>query len=347
MEFTPLPGIPLPASRIGLGAWSMGGTGWGGTNAGESVRTVHAALDAGVNLIDTAPLYGHGLSEEIVGRALRERPGAREQVIIATKVGLAWPDGRVVCDARAAGLRAEVEGSLRRLGTDYIDLLQVHWPDPLVPPEETAEAMAALHEEGTVRAIGVSNFSPAQMDAFRAVAPLHVAQPPYNLFERDVEADVLPYCIEHGIGTLTYGVLCRGLLSGRMRPDTSFSGDDLRAADDPKFRPPAYSEYLEAVDRLDRFALENYGRRVIHLAARWVLQQPGVGVALWGARRPEQLDPVDEVFGWSLDADALRTIDRILDATVRHPVGVEFMRPPARTPPARRAGSVGRGDARV
>ena len=330
MEYVGIEGTELKASRIGLGAWAIGGSGWGGSDPGQAVRTIHAALEMGITLIDTAPVYGRGASEEIVGRALREHGGSRGSAVIATKAGLGWPNGELVRDARPASLRAEVEASLKRLGVERIDLLQVHWPDPQVPVEETAAVLAEMLSAGKVAAIGVSNFSPAQMDAFRAVAPLHTAQPPYNLFEREAEDDVLPYCDRHGITTLTYGVLCRGLLGGRMRADTSFTGDDLRGGEDPKFRAPLYHEYLAAVEMLDRFAMENYGRHVVHLAARWALDQPGVDVALWGARRPEQLEPVAEVFGWRLDDDALTTIDRIVSATVKHPVGPEFMAPPAR-----------------
>lgn len=331
MEYVRIGGESGPeASRIGLGAWAMGGSWWGGTDEAASLRTIHQALEMGINLVDTAPVYGRGLSEELVGKALAQS-GMRGQVVIATKCGLRWPDGEVVRDARPASIRAEVEESLRRLGTDRIDLYQVHWRDPAVPVESVAETLAALHAEGKVLTLGVSNLTPEEMEAFRAVAPLHASQPPYNLFEREAERDVLPWCARHGVTTLCYGVLCRGLLSGRMRADTDFPGDDLRAGDDPKFRPPAYGEYLEAVDRLDRFALENWGKRVIHLAVRWALEQPGVDVALWGARKPEQLDAVEGVFGWSLDDEALETIDRILDATVKNPIGPEFMAPQART----------------
>ena len=183
-------------------------------------------------------------------------------------------------------------------------------------------------DEGRVRAIGVSNHSPEQMDAFREVAPLHACQPPYNLFERAIENDVLPYCRQNGITLLTYGALCRGLLSGQMTATRSFEGDDLRQGD-PKFQQPRYEQYLNAVERLNQFTQQHYDRQVIHLAIRWILDQ-GVDVALWGARTPDQLDPVDDVSGWSLTEDDLAEIDRILDDTIEDPVGPEFMAPPSR-----------------
>jgi aryl-alcohol dehydrogenase-like predicted oxidoreductase len=168
------------------------------------------------------------------------------------------------------------------------------------------------------------------MAAFQSVAPLHTAQPPYNLFERAAERAVLPYCRRQGIATLTYGALCRGLLSGRMRPDTTFGGDDLRRVD-PKFTAPRYAQYLRAVARLEQLAREAYGKSVLALAVRWVLDQPGVHIALWGARTPAQLAAVDDAMGWSLDAEGERAIDAIVRETVSDPVGPEFMAPPART----------------
>jgi aryl-alcohol dehydrogenase-like predicted oxidoreductase len=199
----------------------------------------------------------------------------------------------------------------------------------LVTVEETAEAMHTLLRQGKIRAIGVSNFSVGQMERFRRVAPLHVLQPPYNLFERGIEADLLPYCRANKIATLGYGALCRGLLSGRMRPDTVFDGDDLRRAD-PKFIEPRFAQYLSAVQRLDRLAKDRFGKRIIQLAVRWMLDQ-GITTALWGARHPDQLQPVDEVTGWRLDASARAEIDRILRETITDPVGPEFMAPPARS----------------
>jgi aryl-alcohol dehydrogenase-like predicted oxidoreductase len=319
---------PLKVSRIALGTWAIGGWMWGGTNEDESIQTIHAALDRGINLIDTAPVYGFGRSEEIVGRALAQN-GRRKQAVIATKVGLAWKDGNPYRNGSKSRIVQEVEDSLRRLQTDVIDLYQVHWPDPNTAIEETAEAMAALYRAGKIRAIGVSNFSPEQMDAFRAVAPLHTAQPPYNLFERGIEKAVLPYCRDNGITTLVYGSLSRGLLSGRMNAETSFPADDLRH-NDPKFQMPRFRQYVTAVEKLDRFAQANYGKRVIHLALRWLLDRPGVSVALWGARRPDQLAPVTDVMGWRIDDGAMAEIDRILKTSIADPIGPEFMAPPER-----------------
>jgi aryl-alcohol dehydrogenase-like predicted oxidoreductase len=326
MEKIVIGDIPLKASRIALGTWAMGGWMWGGSNEADSIRTIHAALERGITLIDTAPVYGFGRSEEIVGKALAVG-GRRNRVLVASKVGLDWHDGNPFRNASKARIVKEVEDSLRRLRTDVIDIYQVHWPDPNISVEETAAAMADLFASGKIRAIGVSNFSPAQMDAFRAVAPLHTAQPPYNLFERAIERDVLPYCRERKIVTLAYGALCRGLLSGRMTAVTQFTGDDLRK-NDPKFQAPRFRDYLNAVDKLDRFARENYGKRAIHLAVRWVLDRASTNIALWGARRPDQLAPVGEVMGWRLDQSAMATIDAILGETITDPVGPEFMAPP-------------------
>jgi aryl-alcohol dehydrogenase-like predicted oxidoreductase len=327
MDRTNIPGTSLGVSPVGIGTWAIGGWMWGGTDEAESIATIQAAFEHGINLVDTAPVYGFGRSEEIVGRAVAES-GLRSNVIIATKVGLQWEGGRVSRNASRARIMREVEDSLRRLQTDYIDIYQVHWPDPLIAIEETADAMHMLLAQGKIRAIGVSNFSVGQMDRFRRNAPLHVLQPPYNLFERGIEADLLPYCQSNGIAMLGYGALCRGLLSGRMQANTSFDGDDLRRTD-PKFLQPRFAQYLAAVARLDRLA-QRFGKRVIHLAVRWMLDQ-GITTALWGARHPGQLQPVDEVTGWSLDADAKAEIDQILHETIVDPVGPEFMAPPSRS----------------
>ena len=331
MEFATIPQTSHRISRVGLGTWAIGGWMWGGTDEEQSVMTIQAAVERGITLIDTAPAYGFGRSEEIVGHAI-SAARLRSRVVIATKTGLEWKDGKVFRNASRRRILREVTDSLRRLRTDYIDIYQVHWPDPLVPIEETAEAMQTLFDQGKIGAIGVSNFSVAQIERFRRVAQLHVVQPPYNLFEREIEAELLPYCQRSGLATLTYGALCRGLLSGKLQEDTHFEGDDLRLTD-PKFQLRRYAQYLTAVRRLDQFVRQRFGKRVIHLAVRWLLDQ-GATAALWGARHPGQLQPIDEVFGWSLDAAAKSEIGRILRESITDPVGPEFMAPPARSKPA-------------
>jgi aryl-alcohol dehydrogenase-like predicted oxidoreductase len=329
MEYTQIPGLEQKASRVGLGTWAIGGWMWGGTDESLSVRTIHAALDKGVNLIDTAPVYGFGTSEKIVGKAL-EQYGKRDQIILATKAGLQWDDAekKVWRNSDPERIRVEVEDSLRRLKTDYIDIYQIHWPDPVVSFETTAQAMDKLVEQGKIRAIGVSNYDPSQMDVFRSAAKLSVCQPPYNIFERDIEKSILPYCKKNNIATLTYGALCRGLLSGKMTPDTKFEGDDLRNVD-PKFKSPRFQQYLDAVKQLQKLAEEKYSKKVLHLAVRYVLDQ-GASVALWGGRRPDQMEPLGDIFGWQLAPEDIKQVDEILEATLTDPVGPGFMAPPAR-----------------
>ncbi|AJZ62088.1 aldo/keto reductase [Paraburkholderia fungorum] len=326
IETIAIEGLTTPVSRIGLGTWAIGGWMWGGTDEKDSIAVIRRALDSGVNLIDTAPVYGFGASEEIVGKALAD--GYRHKAVIATKVALEWQDGAVFRNSSPVRIRQEVEDTLRRLRTDYIDLYQVHWPDPLVPIEQTAAVLDDLRKEGKVLALGVSNFSPAQMDAFRRVAPLSATQPPYNLFERDIDRDVLPYAKQHGLVALAYGALCRGLLAGRIGVDTRFEGDDLRQRD-PKFCEPRREQYVAAVKALDVFARENFDKSVLALAVRWVLDR-GPTIALWGARRPAQLDGIEDVFGWRLDEKAFEQIDAIVAQFVKDPIGPEFMAPPRR-----------------
>ncbi|MGV4877273.1 aldo/keto reductase [Acetobacter indonesiensis] len=320
-----IPGIAKPASRIALGTWAIGGSMWGGPDDENAARTIDKALDLGINVIDTAPVYGFGHSEEVIGRALE---GKRGRVILATKVALNWQDGKVFRDSRPARIEQEIEDSLRRLRTDHIDLYQVHWPDPKTPIEDTARALEKLVKAGKVGALGVSNFSPAQMEEFRKFAPLATIQPPYNLFEREIEKDVLPYAVQNNLVVLAYGPLCRGLLSGRMTADRKFGGDDLRNSD-PKFQQPRFGQYLQAVEDLKAIA-DKHGKSMLALAIRWVLDR-GPTIALWGARKPEQISGVDDAFGWTLDDADMKAIDAILTSDITDPVGPEFMAPPAVT----------------
>jgi aryl-alcohol dehydrogenase-like predicted oxidoreductase len=327
MEYTQIPGAGFQVSRIALGTWAIGGWMWGGTDEAESIRTIHAALDQGINLVDTAPVYGFGASEKIVGKALAQK-NCRDKVFLSTKTGLDWKDGKVFRNCSPDFLKRNFADSLKNLQTDYVDILYIHWPDPLEPFEATAKVLDQFLKEGRIKAVGVSNYSPEQIQAFQHGGPVHIVQPPYNMFERGIEADLMPFCHQNSLHLMAYGALCRGLLSGKVTADRSYEGDDLRNYD-PKFKQPRLQQYLDAVQRLEVLAQQTFGKRVLHLAVRWVLDH-GAQIALWGGRRPDQMDPVPEIIGWQLDQGAMEAIEAILRETIKEPVGPEFMAPPPR-----------------
>jgi len=326
METTTVAGVKV--SRIGLGTWAIGGLEWGNVPDEAAIATILSAVDREINFIDTAPIYGRGHAEEIIGKAMRAH-GRRDAFFVATKAGLEWNERGVFANSTAPRLRQELEDSLRRLGTDFVDLYQLHWPDTLVPVAEVAGLFARFQREGKVRAIGVSNFSVEQMQEFRSFAPLASNQPPYNLFEREIDGSVLPWCETNGVTVLTYSSLCRSLLGGRVHRGMKFDEKDIRSVD-PKFQEPRFSQYMTAVERLGEFARTRYDKSVVELAARWVLDRPGVSVALWGAKRPDQLDAIAGVVGWNLDAGAMAEIDRIVAESVADPVGPEYLTPKVR-----------------
>lgn len=326
IERTQVSDLDFEISRTVLGTWAIGGWQWGGTDEEESIATVLKALASGVTTIDTAPIYGFGKSEELVGMAVQEF-GARSKVQLCTKLGIEWDDDEnVKRNSSHARILKEVEDSLRRLQTDYIDIYQIHWPDLQTDFEETAATMKQLLDEGVIKAIGVSNFDPEQMEEFQKTAPIHTCQPPYNLFERGIEQDSLPYCNENSITLLTYGALCRGLLSGKMSKDRDFKEGDLRNNADPKFQGETFENHLRAVKRLDNYARESYETGVINLAVRWILDK-GVDAAIWGARKPAQVT-FDNVFGWELSVEAINEIEQIVAEEVEAPISPAFMAPP-------------------
>lgn len=326
MDYVMIPGTNLRVSRIALGTWAIGGWMWGGSEERQSVETIHAALNKGVNLIDTAPVYGFGASEEIVGKAVEEY-GGRERLYLSTKVTLDWKDGNVFRNGSRDRVMKEIEDSLKRLRTDYIDIYYVHWPDLTRPIAETAKAMRELFDQGVVKAVGVSNYTQDQMEAFRADCPLHLCQPPYNIFERGIESDLKPYCERNNIALMTYGALCRGLLTGKMSKERKFEGDDLRKVD-PKFKEPRLSQYLNAVAKLDKLAGKRLNKSILAFSVRWILEK-GVPIAIWGGRKPSQMDPIDDIMNWSMDLATLSAVDSILAEFVKAPVGPEFMAPPS------------------
>jgi aryl-alcohol dehydrogenase-like predicted oxidoreductase len=305
----------LMVSAIGFGTWAFGGD-WGAVDLDSSRSTIHRALESGITLFDTAQGYGFGAAERVLGEALWQR-ARREDVVIATKGGLRMDAGGLVRDASAEWLRKGAEASLRNLGTDYVDLYQVHWPDPHTPAEETAEALAELVDAGIARYVGVSNYDVHEMEQLRAVGPLHSLQPPYHMFHRATEDDLLPYTAKHGIGVLTYGSLAHGLLGGRMTPTTTFAPGDWRAKS-ADFAGETFALNLRAVERLKDFARQR-GITLPRLAVAWTLDHPAVDVTIVGARRPSQLDDTVTASDVQLSAEELDRIDEILaDAVPMH-----------------------------
>lgn len=327
MEYTTIPNLPQQISRIGLGTWAMGGSLWGDSNDEESIRTIQEALNLGINFIDTAPGYGFGRSEEVVGKAIKLY-GKRENVIIATKCGLNLEQQtRVFRDSRHQSIVNEIEKSLRLLQVDYIDLYQVHWPDTLTPQTETAGILLELLNKGIIKAIGVCNYSLDEISSFIQVAPIHAIQHPFNLFERETESTILDYSIKNKIATLGYSSLCRGMLTGTLKEDFEF--EDLRKNFDPKFRKPHFSQYLICVGRLQQWVADKHHKSLVALAIRWSLDK-GINIALWGARKIEELNPIQEILGWKLSEADFTEIDQIIKETVTDPIGPQFMSPPSR-----------------
>ncbi|MBZ3694773.1 aldo/keto reductase [Phyllobacterium calauticae] len=284
----------VQASAVGLGTWAIGGWMWGGTDEQESIAAIQASLDAGVSLIDTAPAYGLGRSEEIVGKALK---GRRDKAVIATKCGLVWhttkgthffdQDGKPV--HRYLGRDAivhEVEESLRRLGTDYIDLYITHWQDPTTPIEETVRAMEDLRKAGKIRAIGASNVNLAEMNAYIATGALDAIQERFSMIDRELEAELLPVTRKDNVSLLSYSSLALGLLSGTVDPGRVFSGDDQRK-DNPRFSVDNRLKAKQFADAI-RPVADKHAASIAQIVIAWTLAQPGITFALCGARNPDQ-----------------------------------------------------------
>ena len=304
----------LNVSRICFGTWQAGGE-WGSVDENEIVGAIRAAREVGINFFDTAQAYGFGASERLLGKALADDVRSRrDEIIIATKGGLRMDGERLVRDASPAWLRAGVESSLKALGTDYIDLYQVHWPDPATPIHETATALDSLVREGKIHFVGVSNFDVAQMGEFGKTRKLDALQPPYDLFRRDVEREILPYCKTHGIGVLVYGPLAHGLLSGTMSEHTTFAPNDWRSKS-PLFRGEQFAKNLEAVSALKTFATKR-GISVAQLAIAWTLANPAVDVAIVGVRNPKHVGELAGASRIALTPEDLREIDTIAAAAV-------------------------------
>ena len=302
----------LEVSRIAFGTWQLGGE-WGGFDEDTAVAAIRRARELGVNFFDTAQAYGFGVSERLLGRALRdELIRDRDELVIATKGALRRTDSGVVRDASPEWLRKGVDASLTALGLDHIDLYQVHWPDPKVPAAETAGVLGELVAEGKIGHVGVSNYSAAQMAAFAETLPVETLQPPYHLFRRDIEASALPYTRAHNIGVLVYGPLAHGLLTGTLTEDTAFAADDWRA-NSPVFAGETYRANLAVVRELAKLAAD-IGITISQLAIAWTLANPDVHVAIVGARSTHHIEDSLAAADLTLSDTELAEIERIMAA---------------------------------
>ncbi len=303
----------LQVSTIALGTWAFGGD-WGSFDEQEAKATVRRALEFGVNLFDTAQAYGFGISERLLADALWPSV-ARDDVIVATKGGLRMEGDQLLRDASPAWLRSGVEASLRNLRTDYIDLYQVHWPDHRTPAEETAAVLEDLVAEGKIRHVGVSNYTVKDMDELAGAGRVETLQPPFHMFHRDIEDEILPFTTHHDIGVLVYGPMAHGMLAGSMTPATTFPADDWRSQS-PDFHGERFARNLEVVERLKAFGAE---RRIplAQLAVAWTTAHRAVDVAIVGARRPAQVEALLPAAEVELTASDCRSLELILDDAVR------------------------------
>ncbi len=314
MQYTQLGQTPLRVSTLCYGTWQFGGD-WGSFEKREAQAAIRQALELGITFFDTAQAYGFGISEQVLGEALQpELKSGRDKIIIATKGGLRMEGSKLLRDSSPEWLRRGVEQSLRNLGVDYVDLYQVHWPDPHTPFEETAAALEQLVREGKIRHVGVSNYNVEQMGQFEKRRKIDTLQPPYHLFRRDMERDILPYCRSHGIGLLVYGPLAHGLLAGGYTPQTVFAPDDWRSKS-PAFHGDLFEKNIRVVERLKDLA-ERQGITVAQLAIAWVLANPAVDVAIVGARNPRQLAQTAPAADVQLSQETMREIEHIMQDAV-------------------------------
>lgn len=324
MKYNQLGDSGVKVSAITFGAWAIGGWMWGGNDEKDSLDAIQASLDLGITSIDTAPAYGFGLSEELVGKALK---GKRDQAQILTKYGLRWDTdkgqfyftsqdaaGNEVAMHKYAGKESvmrECEESLRRLRTDFIDLYQIHWADPTTPIDETMEAVARLLEQGKIRAAGVCNYTADQMRTAEQTVKLATNQVPYSMVERKIEKELVPYCLDQGKGILAYSPLQRGLLTGKITDDYVFAEGDHRPGTVP-FRPQNRQRVNRFLDQIRPIA-EEKGATLAQLVINWTIHRPAVVAALVGARNPEQVAENAKALEFTLSAEETERINTLLE----------------------------------
>ena len=303
----------IGVSAVSMGCWPISGVTTPGVTEADSLATLAASLDAGINFYDTAYCYGYtGESERLIGRAFA---GHRDEVVIATKGGIHWEGRQQHRDGRPDTLKRQCEESLLRLGTDYVDLYYLHAPDPAVPVSESAGGLKELIESGKIRTAGVSNFSVAQLEEFHGVCPISASQPHYNMLQREIEADHLPWCRRHEISVVAYWVLLKGLLAGKLTRQQQFDPRDGRAKY-PMFQGDEYQRNLDFVAVLQSIA-QLTQITVSQLVIGWTLAQPGITVALCGGRRPEQIEESAAAMRTELNQSVLAAVDQAIVARGR------------------------------
>ncbi|HVW00508.1 MAG TPA: aldo/keto reductase [Planctomycetaceae bacterium] len=308
VEVRPLAQTGIQITPVAMGCWPITGITSVDVHVDQSEATLAAAFDAGINFFDTAYCYGfEGESERMIGRVLGSH---RDEIVIATKGGLHWEHGKQVKDASPATLVRECEESLRRLGTDVVDLLYLHAPDPQTPLAESAGALRKLMEAGKTRSVGVSNFSVAQLREFAEACPIAAYQPHYNMLQREIEAEQLPWCIEQGVAVIVYWPLMKGLLAGKLPRDYQFDLRDGRRKY-PMFHGEEWQRNQDFLDKLRPIAADA-GKTVAQLVLAWTLEQPGITAVLAGAKRPEQIRDNAGGMGWRLTPAQREQIDRAL-----------------------------------
>ena len=324
MEYTTLGKSDLEITKIVFGAWAIGGWMWGGADKSDAIDAIHTAMDLGITTIDTAPVYGFGKSEEIVGEAIK---GKRDKLQILTKYGLRWDtekgqkffaskddDGKIKILHKYAGKEdviKECEESLKRLGTDYIDLFQIHWPDVTTPIEESMEAVDRLIEMGKVRFSGVCNYNESETKTAFNASGIVSNQVPYSMLDRHIEEKLVPYCVENGIGILAYSPLQRGFLTGKIKPGHKFNEGDHRV-NQPYFKEKNLIQINAFLDEIYPIA-ENYNATLSQLVINWTLKQKGITAALVGARNPEQVKENAKSLDFTMVQDDLDFITIKLD----------------------------------
>jgi aryl-alcohol dehydrogenase-like predicted oxidoreductase len=296
----------MEVSVVSLGTWVSGGDQWGKTDDKQSVAAIQKAIDTGINLIDTAPAYGLGHAEEIVGKAIK---GRRDCVFIATKCGLQKKGKKLVLDLKPQAIRKEVEDSLSRLGIERIDLYQCHWPDPNAPIEATLEEMLKMQSEGKINAIGVSNFDVPLLERASKAAQVVSVQPHYSLLERGIEGDLLPFCRREGIGVITYGSIGSGILTGKYDERPIFKKNDARSYFYRFYSEPRWSLVQDFLGEVKKISREE-GKSIAQIAINWILQRGGITSAIVGARTPEQAEMNAGAAEWDLSKDDMDRMDQ-------------------------------------